>query len=471
MKEFMGEDFLLSTETAKTLYENFAKPLPIIDYHCHCNPREIAEDIHYDNITRLWLGEDHYKWRAIRSCGVDEMYVTGVASDYEKFRVYATIMPRLIGNPLYHWSHLELKRYFGYNGTLSASTCDEVWELANEKLACDNMSVKEIIRSSKVEALCTTDDPADTLEWHEKIAKSGFETKVLPAFRPDKGMNCERAGYSEYIKRLSASADIEITDLRSLTDAYIKRLGYFDAHGCRTADQGMDEGVCFAKWTNLKQVDDIFKKALSGGSVSFEEAEIFKTYMSVFFAGEYRRRGWIMQVHFGPFRNVSSKNFKALGPDRGYDIIGCRNTINELARLLDLIESTSGLPKTILYNINPADNAALCALTGAFQSNDGSGVPLVYQGSAWWFSDNISGMREQLTTYANLSALGYFPGMLTDSRSFVSYTRHEYFRRIFCDLVGGWVEQGLYPLDWDELGELVSNVCYYNTKNLFFETR
>ena len=469
MKPFMDEDFLLTTDTAKTLYHQFAESLPIIDYHCHVSPREIAEDKRYQSITEVWLGGDHYKWRAIRSFGVDEKYVTGDASAYEKFRTYATVMPKLIGNPLYHWSHLELKRYFVYEGALSLSTCDEVWDLCNRKLAEDGMSVRGLIRSSGVEALCTTDDPIDSLEWHKQLASDdSFPVRVLPAFRPDKGINCERAGYPAYIASLAAAAGTKITDLESLLAAYKSRLDTFDALGCRTADHGLDIEVPFAAWKNLKQVDDIFHKALAGEEVTTEEANLFRTYMLVFFAGEYKKRGWIMQIHFGPLRNVNARQFKTLGPDTGFDVISGRSSIRELACLLDKIDSTSGLPKTILYSINPTDNAALGALIGAFQSCDGTGTPTIFQGSAWWFNDNIAGMRDQLISFANLSALGNFPGMLTDSRSFLSYTRHEYFRRIVCDLIGGWVEDGLYPLDWDELGDLIRGICYENTKNLFF---
>ena len=467
MKRFMDEDFLLSGETAKILYNNFAKDLPIIDYHCHVSPKEIAEDKRYANITELWLGGDHYKWRAIRSFGVDEKYITGDASDYEKFRAYATVMPKLIGNPLYHWSHLELKRYFGYEGALSINTCDEVWELCNAKLAEPDMSVRGIIRASGVEALCTTDDPADSLEWHKKIKEDGFEVKVLPAFRPDKCLNCERLGYSDYIKTLAKAAGMQITDLKSLLDACIARLDFFDEMGCCTADHGMDTAVPYADWTCLKQIDDIFKNALAGKEISASDAEIFKTYMHAFFAGEYKKRGWVLQIHYGPLRNVNTKRYKALGPDTGFDVISDRSSIESLAKLLDLIETQSGLPRTIIYPINPVDNAGVGVLIGAFQSSDGSGIPTIYQGSAWWFNDNIAGMREQMISLANLSAFGNFPGMLTDSRSFVSYTRHEYFRRILCDLVGGWVDDGLYPMEWEDLKEIIEGICYYNTKALF----
>lgn len=461
MKKFMGNNFLLKNETAKVLYHKYASQIPIIDYHCHVSPKEIAENKSYSNITELWLGGgDHYKWRAMRFCGIDEGLITGNASDYDKFRAYAAIMPKLIGNPLYHWSHLELKRYFGYDGILKEETCDEVWGLCNEKLAQPGMTVHNIIKNSNVELLCTTDDPADSLEWHIQIAQDDlFDVKVLPAFKPDKGIICDRKGYGAYIKKLSEASGIEIDNVDTLKDAYIKRLDFFAANGCCTADHSVDNYVPFKLYNNI---DGIFKKALEsdGGNISEDESDIFRTHMMIFFAGEYKKRSWVMQYHFGVLRNSNTAIFNKLGPDTGHDIISGQPSISQLAKLLNHLDKQNSLPKTILYSINPVDNAGIGALCGAFQ-------PQLRHGSAWWFNDNYDGMREQMKQLANLSAFGNFLGMLTDSRSFISYTRHEYFRRILCDIIGDLVEDGLYPCDMEYLPQLVMDICYNNTKKFF----
>lgn len=468
MKTFMGKNFLLNTDTAKTLYHNYAAELPIIDYHCHVSPREIAEDKRYNNITELWLGGDHYKWRALRSCGIPENCITGSASDYEKFAAYASVMPMLIGNPLYHWSHLELKRYFGYDGILNAETCDTVWELCNDKLAGSEMSVRRIIKNSRVERLCTTDDPCDTLEYHAALAgDDSFDVAVLPAWRPDKGVNIERAGWKEYIGRLAEISGTDIADIDSLKAAFARRLDYFAAHGCLTADHGIDDTIPFLPADNPHMSAEVFTKVFNGFRPSAGETAVFKTEMLCFFASEYKKRGWVMQLHFGVLRNVSDVMFKKLGPDTGFDVIGARPSVTELAGLLGLMEKRGALPRTLLYSVNPTDNAAIGALCGAFQTDSEGGMPRVMQGSAWWFNDHHAGMRQQMTALASLSAFGRFLGMLTDSRSFISYPRHEYFRRILCDIIGGWVENGEYPADIDSLAELVMNICYNNTKAFF----
>lgn len=464
----MGKNFLLSTDTAKALYHNYAAALPIIDYHCHVSPREIAEDKHYNNITELWLGGDHYKWRALRSCGINEECITGSASDYDKFAAYASVMPRLIGNPLYHWSHLELKRYFGYEGILNADTCDEVWERCNDKLLEPGMSVRNIIKNSGVELICTTDDPCDTLEYHAAIAADDlFGVRILPAWRPDKGVNIERAGWRDYIARLSEVSGIAVTDIDSLKAAFAARLDCFAGHGCLTADHGIDGTIPFAEPDCAALPAEILTKALNGSTLTAEEIAVFKTELLTFFGGEYKKRGWVMQLHFGVLRNVSDVMFKSLGPDTGFDVIGGRVSITELAALLGLMEKRGALPKTVLYSVNPSDNAGIAALAGAFQTDSENGMPRIMQGSAWWFNDNNTGMRSQMINLANMSAFGYFLGMLTDSRSFISYTRHEYFRRILCDIIGDWVEKGEYPADPDSLAELVINICYNNTKAFF----
>ena len=469
MKRFIGNNFLLNTETAKTLYHVYAKRLPILDYHCHVSPKEIAENRHYANITELWLGSDHYKWRAMRSCGISERYITGDASDYEKFHAWASCLPFLIGNPLYAWSHLELKNYFNCSLPLSEDTCDEIWTLCNERLHREDFGVRDIIATSGVEVICTTDDPCDDLAYHDQLAfDDSFTTRVYPAFRPDKGLNIEREGFRSYIDRLSAISGVTITGMDSLKEAFRVRLDYFEAHGCRTADHGIDNTVFFMLPDMPSHPDTIFKKVyLEGQNPTAREEEIFKTEMLRFFGKEYRRRGWVMQLHFGVLRNANTRMFRDLGTDTGFDVIDGRGGMVKLAGLLDLLDASEALPKTILYSINPSDNASVGALIGAFQNDSVDGLPRLYQGSAWWFSDNRRGMEDQMTSLANLSAFGRFPGMLTDSRSFLSYTRHEYFRRILCNLIGNWVEQGEYPCDMTRLAQLVMDICYNNTKKLF----
>ncbi len=467
MKQFMGPDFLLNTDTAKVLYHETAADLPIIDYHCHVPPKDIAEDKHFTNLTELWLGGDHYKWRAMRSCGVDEAYITGNASDYEKFLAYATCMPSLIGNPLYHWTHLELRRYFDCELILSADTAREIWDLTCEKLADPSMSVRNLIRKSRVEVLCTTDDPADSLEYHQMLAADdSFATRVLPAFRPDKAFNVDQAGVTAYYRRLGKAAGLEITDLATLKEALRRRLDFFDSMGCRTSDHALDGFDLFLR-PDEAAVNDALICALAsdGRAVTHEEVCMVKAEILGFLAGEYAKRGWVMQLHMGVYRNANSPKMALMGPDTGYDCIGDTN-VPALVHLLDHMESGAGLPRTILYSIDPTYDAALGSVIGAFQTTS-DGYPKVMQGSAWWFNDTLEGMRRQMTTLASLSALGKFNGMLTDSRSFTSYPRHEYFRRILCGLLGDWVEDGLYPCDMKALTKIVADICVYNTKHYF----
>ncbi len=467
MKNFMDENFLLYNEVSEALFHNYAEQLPIIDYHCHVSPKEIAENKQYANITELWLSGDHYKWRAIRSFGIDEKYITGDASDYEKFKAYASVMPSLIGNPLYHWTHLELQRYFDCDLILGPDTVDEIWALTSEKLAQPDMRTRELIKRSNVKLLCTTDDPADSLEYHKMIAEDKtFETKVLPAFRPDKGFNINKSGLAEYYKKLSAASGIEVKDIASLKAALVNRIDFFDSMGCRTADHGLDEYPMFV-YPNAYSADEALKAALAsdGKGITAEQLCVVKTEMLRFLAAEYAKRGWVMQLHCGVHRNSNTKMFEKLGADTGFDIIGSLDVTN-LAKLLDVCEKDGGLPRTIIYSINATDNAAIGTLLGGFQTS-GDGMPKVMQGSAWWFAGNLDGMRRQMTDLANLSSFGNFLGMLTDSRSFISYTRHEYFRRILCDLIGKWVENGEYPCEPDTLAELVADICYNNTKNFF----
>ncbi len=468
METFMNENFLLCSETARRLYHNYAEKTPIIDYHCHLNPREIAENKSYTNITEVWLYGDHYKWRAMRSCGVDEKYITGDGSDYEKFRAWCSVMPKLIGNPLYHWSHLELRRYFDCDLIINPENCDAIWKLTAEKLCAPGMTARDLITKSGVKLVCTTDDPADDLAFHKQIAASDFTTKVLPAFRPDKGMNVERRGITAYIEKLGQANGVTIASLADLEKAYMTSLDRFEALGCKTADHGMDKSIEFVT-PDPYHADLILKKAIAsdGADVNEEELALFKTQMMRFFAGEYKRRGWVMQIHFGVLRNPNTPQFEKLGPDTGYDMIFGQSKVYNVANLLNYLHVNDKLPRTVLYSIDPGDNAAIGTLCGSFCRGDGSGSPTVTQGSAWWFNDNIDGMEAQIRSYANLASLGEFLGMLTDSRSFLSYPRHEYFRRILCNVIGAWVEEGRYPNDEKALGAIVEDICFNNTNRYF----
>ena len=464
MKAFINKDFLLTNETARLLYHNYAKKLPIIDYHCHINPKDIAQDRVYNTITELWLGDDHYKWRAMRSNGIAEDYITGNASDYEKFYAYASTMPKLIGNPLYHWTHLELRRYFDYKGILSADTADEVYKLCNKKLSQSKMSVRGIIEQSNVEVICTTDDPIDSLEYHEQIAKdSSFAVAVLPAWRPDKAIGVDRADFAAYISKLEECSGTSIHCFDTLCEALSNRLDFFAAHGCNVSDHAIDP--CVYARASKQELDEILAKALAGNSVTPYEAAQFKTQALLFLGGEYHKRGWIMQLHMGTIRNNSDRMFSSLGADTGFDAIRTNFDSSKLSSLLNALDLDSSLPKTILYSLHPADNEVLCSLAGCFQSSDAVGK--IQHGSAWWFNDSKTGMISQLTSLANIGVLGTFIGMLTDSRSFLSYTRHEYFRRILCNLFGEWVEKGEYPNDLDSLSKLISDISYNNCKRYF----
>lgn len=464
MSKFLTPNFLLNTQTAKKLYSGYASKMPIIDYHCHVSPKEIYEDKQFKSITELWLSGDHYKWRLMRSNGVDEHYITGDADDYEKFLKFAEVLPKAIGNPMYHWCHIELNNYFGYSGVLNADTAKEVWELCEKKLSHKNMGVREIIRQSNVVFIGTTDDPVDSLEYHKLIADDPtIKTTVAPSFRPDKALNIEKAGWHDYIGQLSEVSGIEITDIDSLKLALGRRIEHFAAHGCKASDHGLDRMIY--RELPKDELNSIVARALNGGAISEEDAEAVKTELLVFCAGEYVRLGWVMQLHYNCLRNPNSKMLKLLGPDTGFDCIGPHNGSRALAHLLDRLYKEDKLPRTVLYSLDPGDNAFLDTLMGAFQ---GSEIPgKIQHGSAWWFNDNKQGMRDQLISLANLGLLGNFIGMLTDSRSFLSYTRHEYFRRILCALIGEWVENGEYPNDEAALGKLVSDICYNNTYRYF----
>ena len=463
MKKFMDEDFLLTTETAKNLYHNYAEKLPIIDYHCHLSPQEIYEDVRYENITQVWLGADHYKWRQMRSNGVEEKYITGDASDREKFQKWAETLEKAIGNPLYHWSHLELKKYFGYEGHLCGDTAQEVWDLTSEKLKQDNMSARGLILQSNVDTICTTDDPIDSLEWHRKIKEDGFEVKVLPAWRPDKAMNIEKADFAQYIAKLAQVSGVEIKNFDSLIEALKNRMDFFAENGCTVSDHGL-EYVMYESYEPA-EVNEIVKTRLSDGVLTKTEERKYKTAFMTALGREYAKKNWVMQLHYGVQRDLNKKVFNALGPDAGIDAINTYSSSIEMGQYLNALAIDDSLPKTIIYSLNPADNAAIGTVIGCFQ--DSSAVGKIQHGAAWWFNDHKTGMMEQMTSLANLGLLGNFVGMLTDSRSFLSYTRHEYFRRIMCELIGGWVENGEYPDDEKALKQIVEGISYYNCKNYF----
>lgn len=463
MKAFMNEDFLLESQPARRLFHDWAEKMPIVDYHCHIDPRDIAEDRRFENIAQVWLGGDHYKWRLMRSNGTPEEEITGNAPDRVKFQRFAEALPRAVGNPLYHWTHLELKRYFDYEGPLNGETAEQVWSLCNEKLADPSFSARNLILRSNVEFVGTTDDPADCLQFHQEIQKSGFAVRVSPSWRPDKAVKIEKTDFVAYISQLGESAGIEIRRFADLLEALKKRLDWFESLGCRASDHGLEGIPC--RVVPEKEIGAIFRKRLEGERVSWEEQEAYQTALLLFLGREYARRGWVMQIHYSAMRNPNSRLFAAVGADTGFDCIDIDPTARKLAGLLDLLEREGSLPKTVLYSLNPADNAMLGALIGSFQGTEAQGK--VQHGSAWWFNDTKSGMEAQLTSFANLSVLGNFIGMLTDSRSLLSYTRHEYFRRILCNLIGRWAENGEIFWDEEQLGNLVQDICCRNAIRYF----
>ena len=469
MKAFMDKDFLLNTDAAKTLYHEVAAGCPIIDYHCHLNPREIYEDIRYENITQVWLGGDHYKWRLMRSAGVPEKYITGDATDYEKFEKYAEVLGKAIGNPLYHWSHLELRRFFGYDGILNKQTAAKVWEIANAKLQSEGYTSRGLISMSNVEIICTTDDPADSLEWHEKMAADEtLKVTVLPAWRPDKAMNLEKETYPEYLVQLEKAAGMTISSFADLKAALHARMDFFEAHGCSLSDHALNY-VMYAPASG-EEVERIFKARLGGALPTAAEEMTFKFAFMTFVAAEYAKRGWVMQLHYGCQRDNNPVMFRKMGPDTGFDCVDNYAPSGQTARFLGYLEDRGELPKTILYSLNTNDNAAIDSILGCFQND--TAVGRIQHGSAWWFNDHFDGMSEQIRSLANLGYLAGFVGMLTDSRSFLSYPRHDYFRRILCRIFGEWVEEGFYPEDMDTLKEIVRDISYGNAKRYFnFRTK
>lgn len=463
MKPFMNEDFLLTTDTAKKLYHEHAKKMPIVDYHCHIHPKDIYDDVVYDNLCQVWLGGDHYKWRAIRANGVEERYVTGSGSTpYEKFEKWAEVVPKLIGNPLYHWTHLELKRYFGIDIALSPRTCREIWETANERLK--TLSVRKIIQKSDVRLICTTDDPIDDLKWHKLLNRNkSFPVRVLPAFRPDKVLNIDKPGFPGYIEVLGNVCGLEIKTIDDLKAALASRISFFTEMGCKTADHALDYIVYKKSDVNL---DAVLREALSGKPVDQRSADEYKAEVLTFLASQYKKHDIVMQLHYGTLKSINSSAVHRIGPDSGYDAIrGDSNSGTALGLLFNALEAAGSLPKTVVYSLNPTDNAQIDAIIGCFQSHEIAGK--MQHGIAWWFNDTRTGMIEHLTSMANFSVLANFIGMLTDSRSFLSYTRHEYFRRILCELIGGWVENGEYPDDLETLGGMVEDISFNNAVKYF----
>ncbi len=448
---FITDKFMLRTKTAQRLY-NEVKDLPIIDYHCHLSPKMIAEDYKFRNAYDLFLGGDHYKWRQMRTNGIEERYITGDGDEYEKFKAFARTVPYLIGNPIYHWTHLELERYFDIDEPLSEESCERIWNRVNECLARDEYSAKNLIRRSNVEVICTTDDPADTLEYH--AALRDFETKVLPTFRPDKAVEIAKDTFIPYMK------SVGITEYSALVEWIKARIEYFHSFGCRLSDHGL-EYVPYA----TGDAEAAFNKRMAGEELNEHEIDSFKTAIMKVCATEYTRLGWTMQLHIGALRNNNRKMYESIGPDTGFDSINDLCIAERLSAFMNELEYSDALPKTVLYTLNPKDNYVLGTMIGNYQKAPTAGR--IQFGSGWWFNDQRDGMVAQMTALANLGMLSRFVGMLTDSRSFVSYTRHEYFRRIMCNLIGEWVESGEYPDDKATLKEIVCGIAYYNAKNYF----
>ena len=459
MSGFITEDFLLTSEPARRLYHEHAEHMPIFDYHCHLNPREIYEDKRFSDIGEAWLAGDHYKWRLMRANAVPERFVTGGASYREKFDRYAAIMPRLIGNPIYHWSHLELKRFFGIDELLNSTTADDVWDRANAVLRGENGSARALIRSSNVRALCTTDDPADDLPYHRLLAAdTSFDVRVLPTFRPEKALNIAAPGYPAYLQKLGAASGLSIRTIDDVKQALALRADFFAQAGCRLSDHSFGSPD-FTVWDESAAEKAVIR-ALNGETLTGHEISAYQSLMMDFLGELYCGKGFAMQRHLGAQRNLSGRLYRSLGADVGGDAIGDTISAASLAALLDRLASRDELPKTILYTLNTADNDKLIAAAGCFQDDSAPGK--IQFGSAWWFNDHFDGMTAQMKSLASIGVLSRFIGMLTDSRSFLSYPRHEYFRRILCELVGGWIEKGMAPADYDTIGGIIEDICFNN---------
>ncbi|MEI6578700.1 MAG: glucuronate isomerase [Eubacteriales bacterium] len=464
MKTFMSREFLLNNETAEELFHHAAAEMPIFDWHCHISPKEIYENRQPADITALWLMADHYKWRALRSYGIDEEYITGSASSYEKFKAWAKVMPSLIGNQLYHWTHLELQRYFDIYEPLSEKTADEIWERANAKIAAGGFKPRELMTASNVACIFTTDDSADSLEYHKLIAEDkSFKCRVLPAFRPDKALGVDLPGFLPWLASLEQRVDKKITDFAGLVSALKERIEFFATMGCRGSDHAFAYVPCTRADEN--ELESIFKKALSGAVLSAYETDKYRTELMRALAKEYARLGWGMEIHIGVIRNNNTAMFNKIGPDMGFDSMTDHEIADRLSHFLDSLAVEGNLPKTVLFTLNPKDNYVLGSMLGNFQNSEAASK--IQFGSAWWFNDNLDGMREQMKTLANTGVLAKFVGMVTDSRSFLSYPRHEYFRRILCGLIGDMVEDGLYPRDMETLRQIVKDISYNNAVAYF----
>lgn len=462
---FINDNFILRNETARKLYHEHAEKLPIIDFHNHLNPQEIYEDKTYENLTEVWLGGDHYKWRAMRANGVSEKLITGSGDAYDKYLAYADTIESAFGNPLYHWTHLELKRYFDIDETLDSESAEEIWNKTSEKLKDPDFTVQNLLRKQKVEVLCTTDDPADDLIWHKKIKESVNDIKVIPSFRPGNAIDIEKDSFVAYMKRLGEAAGIEITCFDDLIRALSIRLEYFMEMGCRVTDHSLE--CDFYRQTDRLEIDRIFRKKLAGEEISLEEAASYRGGLVTQLGMIYHDKGLVMQLHIGALRNTSERMFEKIGADTGYDCLNDFNYAVQLAGLLNGMDKEDRLPRTILYALNPKDMPMLAAMAGNFQGNEEGIKSKVQLGSAWWFQDHMNGMRNQLEALSDVGLLSGFIGMLTDSRSFLSFPRHEYFRRILCDMVGEKVEAGEFPADMDLLGKMIEDICYYNAKRYF----
>ncbi len=474
MNTFMNKDFLLQTETARHLYHDYAAKLPLIDYHCHLNPREIYEDRRFEDLAQVWLGGlqpdgtyagDHYKWRLMRSNGVAESYVTGTEDGYARFLKFTEALELAIGNPMYHWCHLELQRFFGITEPLTTESAPHIWEQCNRLLQNDpEMTARGLIRKANVAMIGTTDDPIDDLSWHKKLAEDeSFTTVVAPSYRPDKAVNIHKAGWQDYMQQLSASVGRPLNTMADVLSALEERLQHFKNHGCRASDHGLDY-VPYQNYT-VEQADAVYQKALRGQQLTTAEIEGYQTVILKHLGGCYSRMGIVMQIHYSCLRNNNARIFKAQGGDTGVDAIAQNTCGGNVSHLLSDLDEAGACPKVILYSLNPADNAQLGSLIGCFQDSTCPGK--IQHGSAWWFNDNKTGMTEQMTSLANLGILGNFIGMLTDSRSFLSYPRHEYFRRILCNLIGTWVENGEYPANEKALKKIVEGISFYNAKRYF----